>query len=59
MTGYFIVNGFFPVFPLFCVERAGTDRSLSGEDARREPTGSQARGLSDKASDSPHRTSGF
>ena len=27
MTGYFIVNGFFPVFSLFCVGREGTDRS--------------------------------
>ena len=30
MTGYFINNGFFLVFPLFCVGRAGTDRRLIG-----------------------------
>ena len=53
MTGYFIVNGFFLVFSLFCVGREGTDRSLNGEDARREPIGSQARGLSVKASRRP------
>ena len=30
MTGYFIDNEFFLVFPLFCVGRAGTDRRLIG-----------------------------
>ena len=49
----FHCNGFFLVFPLLCVGRAGTDRRLNGEDARREPIGSQARGLSVKASRRP------
>ena len=30
MTGYFINNGFFLVFPLFCVGREGTDSRLIG-----------------------------
>ena len=49
VDNYFIENGFFLVFSLFCVGRAGTDRSLRGESTRRKLC-FQARGLSDKAS---------
>ena len=52
VDNYFIENGFFLVFSLFCVGRAGTDRSLRGESTRRKLC-FQARDFSSKASRRP------